>query len=114
MNHQDFKDVIIRGKSKPLGEKKIISRLNNVDLHKIKIENEQDNFKITTIPMTLSKQIAQARNLKKFTQKEMAQKLGVQFNIYTALENGKAIYDGKTKQLINKLQNILGTKFIKK
>ena len=30
-------------------KKKIISRGNNVDLHKIKIENEQDSFKITTI-----------------------------------------------------------------
>ena len=43
----------------------------------------------------------------------MAQKLGIQSNIYVTLENGKAIYDGKTKQLVNKLQNILGTKFNK-
>ena len=114
MDHQDFKEIIIRGKSKSLSEKKIIPRGNNVDLHKIKIENEQENFKITTIPMSLCKEIAQARNLKKLTQKELAQKLGIQSNIYNTIENGKATYDGKTKQLVNKIQNILGTKFSKK
>ena len=52
-------------------------------------------------------QIAQARNLKKITQKEMAQKLGIQANIYVTLENGKATYDGKTKEMINKILNNL-------
>ena len=113
MDHQDFNNIIIRGKQKAIGPKKIIPKGQNIDLHKLKIENEQDNFKINTIPMNLCKQIAQARNLKKITQKEMAQKLGVQFNIYNTLENGKATYDGKTKQLVNKLQNLLGTKFVR-
>ena len=114
MDHQDFREIIIRGKPKQINNKKIVSRGNNVDLHKIKIENEQDNFKILTIPIGLCKEIAQARNLKKITQKEMAQKLGIQSNIYNTIENGKATYDGKTKQLVNKIQNILGTKFSKK
>ena len=43
----------------------------------------------------------------------MAQKLGIQANIYVSLENGKATYDGKTKELINKIQKVLGTKFNK-
>ena len=114
MDHQDFREIIIRGKPKQINNKKIVSRGNNVDLHKIKIENEQDNFKILTIPIGLCKEIAQARNLKKLTQKELAQKLGIQSNIYNTIENGKATYDGKTKQLVNKIQNILGTKFSKK
>lgn len=114
MDHQDFREIIIRGKQKKIEGKKIVSRGNNVDLHKIKIENEQDNFKILTIPIGLCKEIAQARNLKKLTQKELAQKLGIQSTIYNTLENGKATYDGKTKQLVNKIQNILGTKFSKK
>ena len=114
MDHQDFREIIIRGKPKQISNKKIVSRGNNIDLHKIKIENEQENFKITTIPIGLCKEIAQARNLKKLTQKEMAHKLGIQLNIYNTLENGKATYDGKTKQLVNKIQNLLGTKFSKK
>lgn len=43
----------------------------------------------------------------------MAQKIGIQSNIYVTLENGKATYDGRTKELVNKIQKILGTKFIK-
>lgn len=49
----------------------------------------------------------------KITQKEMAQKLGIQANIYTNLENGKANYDGPTKQLVNKIQNLFKIKFEK-
>ena len=112
MDHQDHTVIVLRGKKKPV-EKREIKPRQHVDLHKIKIENEQDSFKIETIPKKICNQIANARNLKKLTQKEMAQKLGVQFNIYTTLENGKAIYDGKTKQLVNKIQNILGIKFVK-
>ena len=46
MDHQDFREIIIRGKPKQISNKKIVSRGNNIDLHKIKIENEQENFKI--------------------------------------------------------------------
>ena len=112
MDHQDHSVVVIHGKKKPI-EKKEIKPRKHLDLHALKIENEQENFKNTTIPKKICTQIAQARNLKKFTQKEMAQKLGVQANIYVTLENGKATYDGKTKEMINKIQKLLGTKFNK-
>mgnify|MGYP001193307660 FL=1 len=112
MDHQDHTVVVIHGKKKPI-EKKEIKPRKNVDLHALKIENEQENFKITTIPKKICTQIAQARNLKKITQKEMAQKLGIQANIYVTLENGKATYDGKTKETVNKIQKVLGTKFNK-
>tara|TARA_B100000902_G_C26438158_1_gene494757 strand:+ start:154 stop:492 length:339 start_codon:yes stop_codon:yes gene_type:complete len=112
MDHQDHTVLVIHGKKK-IPEKKDIRPRKHVDLHALKIENEQENFKIITIPKNLCTQIAQARNLKKITQKEMAQKLGIQANIYVSLENGKATYDGKTKELINKIQKVLGTKFNK-
>ena len=112
MDHQDHRTLVIHGKSK-LPEKKTIRPKNKVDLHAIKVENEQENFKIETIPQTLCKQISQARMNQKITQKEMAQKLGIQANIYTNLENGKAIYDGPTKQLVNKIQNLFKIKFNK-
>ncbi len=112
MDHQDHNVVVIHGK-KQSGQNKEIKPKNNVDLHALKIENEQENFTITTIPRKICTQIAQARNLKKITQKEMAQKIGIQSNIYVTLENGKATYDGRTKELVNKIQKILGTKFIK-
>ena len=112
MDHQDHTVVVIHGKKKPI-EKKEIKPRKQVDLHALKIENEQENFKITTIPKKICTQISQARNLKKKKQKEMAQKLGIQVNIYVTLENGKATYDGKTKEMVNKIQKVLGTKFIK-
>jgi ribosome-binding protein aMBF1 (putative translation factor) len=112
MDHQDHKLVIINGKKKPIEKKDIIPRIHT-DLHALKIENEQENFTITTIPKKICTQIAQARNLKKLTQKEMAQKIGIQLNIYVTLENGKATYDGKTKEMINKIQKVLGTRFNK-
>ena len=111
MDHQDHSIVVIHGKKRPLPRE--IKPRKHVDLHALKIENEQENFKITTIPKKICNQISQARNSKKITQKEMAQKLGIQSNIYVTLENGKATYDGKTKELVNKLQKLLGTKFDK-
>ena len=36
--------------------------------------------------------------------------MGIQSNIYVQLENGKAIYDGRTKQLINKFERVLNVK----
>lgn len=109
MDHQDHTIVILRGKSKQ-PPKKVIKPRNNVDLHAIKLENDHDTFKIATIPKNISTQIAQARNSQKLTQKEMAQKLGVQVKMYIPLENGKAAWDGSTKQLVNKIQNLLKIK----
>jgi ribosome-binding protein aMBF1 (putative translation factor) len=110
MEHQDHTVVILRGKSK-LPNKKVIKPKNHVDLHAIKIENEQENFTITTIPKKICNQIAQARNSQKMTQKDMAQRLGIQQNIYVTLENGKAQWNGPTKQMVNKIENVLKVKF---
>jgi transcriptional regulator with XRE-family HTH domain len=60
----------------------------------------------------MSNQIAQTRTVQKITQKEMAQKLGIQLNVYVTLENGKAQWNGPTKQMVNKIQNVLKVKFV--
>ena len=49
--------------------KNILQVNNNVDLHKIKIENETENFKIQKIPNKLVREIIDVRNIKKITQK---------------------------------------------
>ena len=108
LEHQDYKEVVIHKKSVPV--KKEIRAKNTLDLHSIKLENENENFKIVTIPKSICTQITQTRNLKKITQKEMAQKMGIPSNVYVQLENGKAIYDGRTKQLINKFEKVLNIK----
>lgn len=112
MEHQDHTVIILRGKKKPIASREIRPK-KNVDLHAIKLENDTEHFRNPTIPRTVSTQITQARSNLKMTQKEMAQKLGVQVTTYTLLENGKANYDGPTKQLINKIQTVFKIKFVK-
>ena len=113
MDNQDTRNFIIKGKPKPLSSivKNIVPKGQNADLHKLKIENEQENFVIKKVPKALGKEIAEARNVKKFSQKDMAVKLNVLKNIYVDIESGKAIYDQKTKEIIQKIQKLLGTKF---
>lgn len=110
MDHQDHNVIILRGKSKKIVEKKIVPK-NNVDLNKIKIENETENFTIKTIPKNISTQISKCRVSKKMTQKEVSAKLCVPLNSYTQLENGKAQWNGNIKQIVNKIQNFFGVKF---
>ena len=49
MDHQDHNVLVIHGKKK-YQKKKDIRPRKHVDLHALKIENEQENFKIITIP----------------------------------------------------------------
>ena len=113
MNHQDFNTISIGSKNLNRNvERDIVSKNSGPDLHAIKIENDTENFYNPKIPCALSKEISTARNLKKISQKDIATKLNIQRNVYNEIENGKALYDGKTKNLINKIQKELGTKFI--
>ena len=113
MEHQDFKPITI---GKPVSLKSLPKNIvpkNTTDMHKIKIENETENFNVIKIPTALSKEITNARTAKKMTQKEASNKLNIQTSVYVELENGKAIYDGKTKQLVQRVAKLFNTKFSK-
>ena len=110
LEHQDFKIITLSKNSKNV-QKNILQVNNNVDLHKIKIENETENFKIQKIPNKLVREIIDVRNIKKITQKEMAVKLNIQLNIYNDIESGKAIYNQQTKEIIQKIQRLFAIKF---
>ena len=109
LEHQDFK-IITLGKNKNTS-KNILPRNNKVDLHKIKIDNENENFQIQKIPNKLVREIIDARNIKKINQKDMAIKLNIQRNIYNDIENGKAIYNQQTKEIVQKIQKLFSIKF---
>ena len=109
-DHQDFKIITLSKNTKNL-QKNNLLRNNNVDLQKIKIENETENFKIQKIPNKLVREIIDVRNIKKITQKEMAVKLNIQINIYNDIESGKAIYNQPTKDIIQKIQRLFSVKF---
>jgi ribosome-binding protein aMBF1 (putative translation factor) len=111
MEHQDFQTITIGNKSLKNVKKEIKPKNSGPDLHSIKLENETENFSIQKIPKELSQEITNARTAKKFSQKDIANKLNIQSNVYSEIENGKALYDGKTKELINKIQKQLGVRF---
>ena len=111
---QDWTSVQIHNPMKVKVGKKIIARTGCTaekdELHKI--ENTDDIFKHTYIPKELSKEILQLRTSKKYTQREMANKLNIQSSIYIDIENGKSIYNTETKKNIQKMErfyNILFT-----
>ena len=111
MEHQDLKVINIgNGKKKSLGQKQIKPK-NNVDLRAIKLENDTENFDNPKISKSLSQEIMNARNAKKINQKDMAIRLNIQRNLYNDIENGKALYDTRTKEIVNKIQKNLGVKF---
>ena len=111
MEHQDLKVINIgNGKKKSLGQKQIKPK-NNVDLRAIKLENDTENFDNPKISKSLSQEIMNARNAKKINQKDMAIRLNIQRNLYNDIENGKALYDTRTEEIVNKIQKNLGVKF---
>ena len=113
MSHQDWTNVTLRNPAKQKIEKTILEKRGNTSIidEQRKIENDNENFSLLKIPSLLSKEIVNTRIAKKLTQKEAATKINVQLNVYTELENGKAIYSNATKQLINKLEKAFGTQF---
>ena len=73
-------------------------------LHILKIEKEQETFKHETVSLSLSKQIAKARNSAKLTQKELAQRLNLPQTTIQNYENGKSI---PNKMIISKIKQFL-------
>ena len=113
MSHQDWENISIGNPSKKNVLKKIVSKTGDTSIKDAlsKLDNDNDNFSHQKIPNLLVKEIISARTLKKYTQKDISIKLNLPLNIYTEIENGKAIYNGTTKQNINKIEKLLGVKF---
>lgn len=67
-----------------------------------KIANETESFKIKRIDRATANQIQQARQAKKLTQKELAQKMNVPLTVVSQYEIGTAVYDGAMLQKFKK------------
>jgi putative transcription factor len=118
MSHQDWNTISIINpeKQKQKLVKDIIQKkgdTSNNDFLK-KIENDTETLSHVRIPSLLIKEIVAARVAKKLSQKDLANKLNMQLNVYTELESGKAIYSSATKQDIQKIERTLGIQFCKK
>lgn len=113
MNHQDWTTTVIYNKDKQVKTKQIVEKKGDTSINDElrKIENSTESFSHQKIPNMLTKELINARINLKLTQKDMANKLNIQQNIYTELENGKAIYSSQNKQIVNKIERVLGIKF---
>lgn len=66
-----------------------------------------DPTKPKTVSKDLAKQIIQARNAKKMTQKQLAQRINEEVSVITKYENGKAIVN---HSILQKIRKALGCK----
>ncbi len=117
MEHQDWKPVIIgRNKTKSKDEAKRDGTIQTVhkdhrDQHLKKIDKEDEVQHIEKVDHNVSIIIQKARMDKKWTQKDLAQKINVKFEMIRDMEAGKANED---KGLLSKLQRPLGVKLLGK
>lgn len=105
---QDWKPVVFRkstarrdntnGNHDTLKRKKRTEE--QIRLHKI--ENEE--LKLTTVPLSTRTIIQQARQTQKLTQTALAQKLNVKASVVNDYEIGKAVPDN---QLLGKMEKVL-------
>ena len=111
LNHQDWKQVIIKKKdSKNTGTNtntntntKKLSDKQQTDIKLLK-QADNDELKHKKVPPEIIKQIQQKRGSLKWTQKQLAQKVNLQVSIINDIETGKANYN---PQHITKIKRAL-------
>lgn len=104
MFYQDWKPVILRKNTKPKQtHTSRPSKKNDLD--------DPDYVSKKKVSHKLKMQIQHARQAKKLTQKELANKCNIPLNIVRDYENGKAIPNA---QHLNKMRRVLGCKLSNK
>ena len=107
LEHQDWKQVIIKQKNSKTESVKVPStKLSVKQQSDIKLLKQADNdeLKHKKVPPEIRKQIQQKRGALKWTQKQLAQKVNLQVSIINDIETGKATYN---PQHITKIKRIL-------
>lgn len=117
MNHQDWKPVVWtkktdKKKTAKKGSVAVTSTNKNFQSQGTgkKIKDGDEVQRIPTVGIAIGKQIAQARNVKKMTQKELANKMNITTQIIQLNECGKAT---KNNGLLARFERALGTKFVR-
>lgn len=99
--HQDWKPVVLK-KSQPT--KHIQKRDGNKERKKIESDDPEP---LKTLGLSAAKQIQQARLSKKWSQKDLANKLNIKPNLIKDYETGKVV---PNPQILNKINRLLGIK----
>lgn len=106
MSHQDWKEVIIHGKSSSTSNEKNVNKHYEQTKEK-KLENEEIGSH-NKVSISMAKMIQQGRIIKGFkTQKDLANAIGVNVSVINSYESGKAIPDAS---ILQKLRRVLGVK----
>ncbi len=116
MQHQDLTTITIGNPNKKPILKKIVEKKGDTSISDQlrNIENNPDITVIPKIPSLLARELTLARNAKKMTQKDISNRLNIQQSVYNDIENGKAYYSNENKQLISKIERLIGVKFVNK
>ena len=104
MSHQDWTPLILNKTNGPI-TREIVAKKKDTTNSSIKLDENDEVIKIKTVPKATSTLITNARNLKKLTRKDLANKLNFKEDVITSIETGKAIYDGNQ---IAKIKKFLG------
>ena len=102
---QKIKNAVREGKKVEVVQKGVgnkVNQINNVG----KLLNEDVDIK--TVPREISVQISQARNEKKLTQEQLANKISENVSVVKDLESGNGAYNPK---VVNKIEKALGVNF---
>ena len=95
--HQDWEPVVLKkapqqtkDTNKGLANKNYKPNSNNnTVVPKKLLDDDLDHFEIKTVSRNLSVQIQQARNLKKMTQKDLANRLNTQPSVFKVMKTEK-------------------------
>jgi ribosome-binding protein aMBF1 (putative translation factor) len=101
----DKKQVLVNASRKGQTVSVLKNNSNPEYQHLKKIEKEEETFKHPVVSLSLSKQIAQARNEAKMTQKQLDQRLNLPSNTVKQYESGTII---PNKMVINNIKKVLG------
>eukprot|EP01098_Paradermamoeba_levis_P004783 TRINITY_DN2044_c0_g1_i1.p1 TRINITY_DN2044_c0_g1~~TRINITY_DN2044_c0_g1_i1.p1 ORF type:complete len:135 (+),score=52.06 TRINITY_DN2044_c0_g1_i1:118-522(+) len=78
----------------------------NLSAKKLEADDEGPP-KVTTVSLSMSQKIQQARNNKGWNRKQLAQEINEQVSVVESYENGKAI---PNNQILSKMERALGAK----
>lgn len=97
--HQDWDTVIFRKHVKPTET----ARPSLEPAHVRSLKDDTEAFAVKHFESEYIKRVLKGRIDRKWSQKDLAQRLNVDVSIIQKLEQGKAVYDGNLKNKINRL-----------
>lgn len=100
-SHQDWETVIFRKKFDKTKTEPARPSLEPAHIRALK--DDAEVFALKLFESQYIKLVLKSRIERKWSQKDLAQRLNVDISVIQKLEQGKAVYDGNLKQKLNRL-----------